>query len=81
MTTATTTSVAQAVMNERPPLTKQDRCDRCSAQAFVRSTHHSGTTLTFCGHHGNKFSLDMIAQGFIVEDFRHLINDKSESSA
>lgn len=77
----TTPPAVQAETLERPPLTKQDRCDRCNAQAFMRGTHHSGAVLTFCGHHGNKFSLDLIAQGFIVEDYRHLINDKNESSA
>jgi len=34
-------------------LTANDRCDRCSAQAYVRVTGVSGDLL-FCGHHYNK---------------------------
>lgn len=82
MTTTTTAAPATPATTQesRPPLTKQDRCDRCNAQAFWRATGPRGV-LTFCGHHGNKYSMTLIEQGFIVEDFRHLINDKSESSA
>ena len=33
-------------------LTRQDRCDRCGAQAFVRATlPGDGLSLLFCGHH------------------------------
>ena len=28
-----------------------DRCDRCSAQAYVRVTLAAGGDLLFCGHH------------------------------
>ena len=31
-----------------------DRCDRCSAQAYVRVIGKSGSGLLFCGHHYNK---------------------------
>ena len=31
-------------------LTTADRCDRCSAQAYVRATGVNGE-LYFCGHH------------------------------
>ena len=34
-------------------LTANDRCDRCSAQAYVKVTGVSGDLL-FCGHHYNK---------------------------
>ena len=34
-------------------LTTFDRCDRCSAQAMVRSTLHKGELL-FCGHHAKE---------------------------
>lgn len=33
------------------PLTAEDRCDRCGAQAYVRVTLDGGSTLLFCGHH------------------------------
>ena len=43
MTTTTVTS---------PQLTTLDRCDRCSAQAYVRVVlEPSGGELLFCGHH------------------------------
>ena len=33
------------------PLTATDRCDRCGAQAYVRTTLTSGYELLFCSHH------------------------------
>jgi hypothetical protein len=33
------------------PLTATDRCDRCGAQAYVRTTLNSGYELLFCSHH------------------------------
>lgn len=33
------------------PLTAADRCDRCGAQAYVRTTMVSGSDLLFCAHH------------------------------
>ena len=35
-------------------LTAADRCDRCSAQAYVRATLHAGGELLFCAHHGRQ---------------------------
>jgi hypothetical protein len=33
------------------PLTAEDRCDRCGAQAYVRTTMESGFDLLLCAHH------------------------------
>ncbi len=33
------------------PLTAEDRCDRCGAAAYVRTTMASGLELLFCAHH------------------------------
>ena len=33
------------------PLAATDRCDRCGAQAYVRTTLSSGHELLFCSHH------------------------------
>jgi hypothetical protein len=33
------------------PLTATDRCDRCGAQAYVRTILTSGSELLFCSHH------------------------------
>jgi hypothetical protein len=35
-------------------LTATDRCDRCTAQAYVRVILPGGADLLFCGHHWNK---------------------------
>ena len=35
-----------------PPLTAEDRCDRCGAKAYIRVTLPSGGELLFCAHHG-----------------------------
>ncbi len=32
-------------------LTAMDRCDRCGAQAYVRTVLASGSELLFCSHH------------------------------
>ena len=34
-------------------LTALDRCDRCGAQAYVRTILSSGSELLFCNHHWN----------------------------
>lgn len=36
---------------EATPLSAQDRCDRCGAQAYVRATMESGFDLLMCAHH------------------------------
>ncbi|WP_129668254.1 DUF7455 domain-containing protein [Phytoactinopolyspora endophytica] len=36
------------------PLNAADRCDSCSAQAYIRAVLDQGELL-FCGHHGRKF--------------------------
>jgi len=33
------------------PLTATDRCDRCGAQAYIRTVLTSGSELLFCSHH------------------------------
>jgi hypothetical protein len=37
------------------PLTAQDRCDRCGAQAYIRVRMVSGGELLFCAHHSRKY--------------------------
>ncbi len=34
------------------PLTANDRCDRCGAQAYLRVELAGGGELLFCAHHG-----------------------------
>lgn len=51
-------------------MTAQDRCDGCSAQAYVRVSVH-GTQLMFCGHHYAKGEVTLATQGAkVLEDNR-----------
>ena len=36
------------------PLTAEDRCDRCGAQAYLRVELASGGELLFCAHHARE---------------------------
>jgi hypothetical protein len=44
-----TTAVAPSA-----PLTAEDRCDRCGAQAYLRVELQSGGELLFCAHHARE---------------------------
>lgn len=44
-----TTTVAPSA-----PLTAEDRCDRCGAQAYLRVELVSGGELLFCAHHARE---------------------------
>ena len=45
------------------PLTRLDRCDRCSAAALVRVTLPRGGELQFCGHHARKHADRLVEIG------------------
>lgn len=55
--------MSTALATKTVPLTAQDRCDRCGAQAKVRAILTAGELL-FCGHHGKAHldALVMVAQ-------------------
>lgn len=36
------------------PLTAEDRCDRCGAQAYLRVELQTGSELLFCAHHARE---------------------------
>lgn len=68
-------------------LTAEDRCDRCSAQAYVSVTGVNGE-LMFCGHHYNKIMNDnegyknMMSYAYSVVDEREKLietRNKGES--
>ncbi len=63
------------------PLTAQDRCDRCGAQAYVRATLPSGTELLFCGHHGNAHRPSLLVAGASIHDETDKLLVRRESSA
>ena len=50
-----------------PPLTRADRCDRCSAAARVRAVLPSGQLL-FCGHHARAHRAPLLAAGAVLVD-------------
>ena len=55
-------------------LTRQDRCDRCGAQAFVRASF-GDADLHFCGHHFRAHELKLVAAGATIVDERHRIDE------
>ncbi|MDO4607098.1 MAG: hypothetical protein Q4B12_07235 [Bowdeniella nasicola] len=61
--TATTVSAH----HEIAPLTAQDRCDACGAQARVVYGLRTGK-LFFCGHHSREFSDSLAGQATILRD-------------
>ena len=62
-------------------VSKMARCDaKCPAQAFVQVKFLTGELL-FCGHHFDKYEAKLIKSSYEVDDARHMINEKSESSA
>ena len=63
------------------PLTAQDRCDRCGAQAYVRATLPGGTELLFCGHHGNAHRPSLLVAGASIHDETDKLLVRRESSA
>lgn len=66
----------EAFLNTRE-LTPNDRCDRCKAEAYIRAT--KGTQeLLFCGHHGKKHELPLIASGWRVQDDTYKLNPGTE---
>ena len=60
-------------------LTRQDRCDRCGAQAFVKATLPTadGMELLFCGHHFRAHELKLVAAGAAIHDERHRIDEQA----
>jgi hypothetical protein len=57
-----------ATMTTTRKLTKQDRCDRCSAAAQHIVTLPSGFELTFCGHHYRANEESLKSQGAVVDN-------------
>lgn len=63
-----TTTTTPAPRVDDTPLTAQDRCDRCGAQAYVRAQLPSGDELLFCGHHGNAHRPSLLVAGAALHD-------------
>jgi hypothetical protein len=56
-------------------LTTADRCDRCSAQAYVRATGVNGE-LYFCGHHFSGMEESLSKWAFAIIDERDRLTNK-----
>jgi hypothetical protein len=54
-----------------PNLSATDRCDRCSAQAYVRVVLPGGTDLLFCAHHWNRHEEALRPQAVEIVDETH----------
>jgi len=62
-------------------LTTADRCDKCSAQAYVRATGVNGE-LYFCGHHFSGIEESLLKWAFeIVDERERLLENKAKGSA
>ena len=61
-----TTTVAPSA-----PLTAEDRCDRCGAQAYLRVELASGGELLFCAHHAREHGDALKQVAVAVQDETH----------
>lgn len=62
-------------------LTTLDRCDRCGAQAWVKTTGVSGELL-FCSHHYNKVKENLSKWAFeVIDERERLEENKLQGSA
>lgn len=60
-----TDAATSALPRHLPPLTRLDRCDRCSAAAKVRALLPAGELL-FCGHHFRAHRESLATAGAVV---------------
>jgi hypothetical protein len=67
------------------PLKLQDRCDRCGAQAFVRTHIPHGdervTELIFCVHHFRAYEPKLRLVALHIDDQSERVNKKPSISA
>ena len=70
-----TTAVAPSA-----PLTAEDRCDRCGAQAYLRVALATGGELLFCAHHAREHGEKLKEVAVAVHDETHKLGDSSSSA-
>lgn len=58
------------------PLTAEDRCDRCGAQAYLRVELTSGGELLFCAHHAREHGDKLKEIAANVQDETHKLVTK-----
>ena len=71
-----TTAVAPSA-----PLTAEDRCDRCGAQAYLRVELASGGELLFCAHHAREHGDRLKEIAVAVQDETHRLTTKPTPAA
>ena len=54
--------MSNVTVEQESAFTALDRCDRCGAQAFVRTELPTGMELLWCGHHwvDHQFKIEQI---------------------
>lgn len=58
-------------------LDANDRCDRCSAQAYVKVIGKDDMDLLFCGHHYNKAMDNAIGYDSLMKFAINIIDERS----
>lgn len=58
-------------------LDANDRCDRCSAQAYVKVIGKNNTDLLFCGHHYNKAVDNAVGYDNLMKFALEIIDERS----
>lgn len=71
-----TTAVAPSA-----PLTAEDRCDRCGAQAYLRVELSTGGELLFCAHHAREHGDKLREIASAVHDETYKLTDKPVPAA
>lgn len=62
-------------------LTATDRCDRCTAQAYVRVIMPGGADLLFCGHHWNQHEPALRPKADVVFDETHRLMESATTDS
>ncbi len=71
-----TTAVAPSA-----PLTAEDRCDRCGAQAYLRVALQAGGELLFCAHHAREHEDKLKEVAVTLVDETHKLTESPSGSA
>lgn len=88
MTTATATRVIEETalteaQRDKAVLDARYRCDRCGAQAYVRTILESNNALYWCSHHAKAYIPQMMAQDVLRETYSEeirLLEDRKKGS-
>jgi transcription elongation factor Elf1 len=71
-------SELKEAFRDKPELDARFRCDRCGAQAYVRTTLESENSLYWCGHHAKMFIPIMDGQGVLRKVYSEEVRLKED---